>query len=73
MISYEALWELMKKRNMTKTELRVAAGLSTSTFAKLGKNELVALDVLIRLCRVLKCQLSEICYVNLEEERGMSS
>ena len=66
MINYKPLWEVMRKQNMTKTELRVAAGLSTSTFAKLSKNEIVALDVLVRLCRVLRCQLSDICNVNLE-------
>lgn len=66
MVEYKALWDVMKKRNMTKTELRLAAGLSTSTFAKLSKNEMVALDVLVRICCVLKCQLSEICYVNFE-------
>ena len=47
MICYENLWLLMKKKEMTKTQLRKAAGLSTSTFAKLTKNEIVSLDVLI--------------------------
>ena len=54
----------MKKNKMTKTQLRLAAGLSTSTFAKLTKNEIVSLDVLIRVCEVFKCQISDICVID---------
>lgn len=69
MVSYELLWLKMKEQNMTKTQLRVAAGLSTSTFAKLTKNEMVSLDVLVRVCTVLRCQLSDICCVEFKEGR----
>ena len=58
----------MKEKNMTKTQLRMAVGLSTSTFAKLTKNEMVSLDVLVRLCRVLECQLSDICTIDFGEK-----
>ena len=68
MIRFDCLWELMKERNITKTQLRTAAGLSTSTFAKLAKNEIVSLDVLIRLCKVFKCQLSDICMIDYGEK-----
>ena len=65
MITYKNLWDLMKKRNLTKTELRKRAGLSSSTFAKLSRDEKVSLDVLVRLCKVLECQISDICLVNI--------
>lgn len=68
MIKFDCLWELMKEKNMTKTQLRIAAGLSTSTFAKLTKNEIVSLDVLVRLCRVFECQLSDICTIDFGEK-----
>lgn len=68
MIKFDCLWELMKEKNMTKTHLRIAAGLSTSTFAKLSKNEMVSLDVLVRLCRVFECQLSDICMIDFGEK-----
>ena len=58
----------MKEKNMSKTQLRTAAKLSTSTFAKLTKNEMVSLDVLVRLCRVLECQLSDICTIDVGEK-----
>ena len=70
MVNYNSLWNVMKARNLTKTELRIAANMSTSTFAKLSKDELVSLDVLMRLCNVLHCQLSDICIIeDVEEEK----
>ncbi len=58
----------MKEKNMSKTQLRTAVRLSTSTFVKLTKNEMVSLDVLVRLCRVLECQLSDICTIDFGEK-----
>lgn len=68
MIKFDCLWKLMKEKNMSKTQLRTVAKLSTSTFAKLTKNEMVSLDVLVRLCRVLECQLSDICTIDFGEK-----
>lgn len=68
MITYKRLWNLMKNKNLTKTELRKRAGLSSSTFAKLSRDKMVSLDVLVRLCKVLECQISDICLVNIQEE-----
>ena len=65
MITYENLWKIMKQKNFTKTELRRQAQLSSSTFAKLSKDEVVSLDVLVRLCKVLECQISAICLVKI--------
>lgn len=70
MINYEPLWELLDVKKIKKTQLRTEAGLSSSTLAKLGKNQPVALSVLVKICNVLHCQLSEICYVIEREERG---
>lgn len=67
MITYKNLWNVMKQKNLTKTELRKRASLSSSTFAKLSRDEMVSLDVLVRLCVVLECQISDICLVNTQE------
>ena len=45
---------------MNKSELREAAGISTSTLAKLGKNEVVSLEVLEKICDSLGCDLGDI-------------
>lgn len=70
-ISYKKLFILIVERDMTNAQLRKAAKLSTSTFDKLRKNKLVALDVLIRISAVLNCQVGDLMeiiqYPNLEE------
>jgi DNA-binding Xre family transcriptional regulator len=45
---------------MTKTELRIAADISTTTLAKLGKDETVSMDVMLRICKVLDCNIGDI-------------
>ncbi len=59
-ISYKKLWKLLIDRNMTKTQLRIAAGISSSSLAKLGKDENVTTSVLLKVCSVLKCDVSDI-------------
>ena len=60
MISYNKLWHLLLDKNMKKTELCEKAGISSSTIAKLGKNEIVTLDVLERICALLKCDIGDV-------------
>jgi DNA-binding Xre family transcriptional regulator len=59
-ISYNKLWKQLIDKNMTKTDLRLKADIGTATLAKLGKNEQVSMDVLLRICNVLKCNISDI-------------
>ena len=62
-VSHNKLWKLLIDKNMKKTELRVAAGISSGTLAKLGKNESVTTDVLVRICRALNCDIGDIMEV----------
>lgn len=66
-VSYNKLWKLLIDRNMKRTELRIAAGISSSTLAKLGKNESVTTDVLVRICKTLNCDIGEIVEVVPDE------
>lgn len=59
-ISYNKLWKLLIDREMSRTEMRLKAGISTKTLAKLGKNENVNTDVLVRVCKALNCNISDI-------------
>ncbi len=59
-LDYKKLWILLIKKNMTKPQLRKAANISPSTFTKLNKNEPVAMDVLIRICKVLDCDIGDV-------------
>jgi len=59
-MSYKKLWKLLIDKDMTKTDLRKAAGISSSSLAKLGKNENVTTDVLVRICEALNVNLNDI-------------
>ncbi|AND85595.1 helix-turn-helix domain-containing protein [Clostridium tyrobutyricum] len=59
-ISYKKLWKLLIDRGMKKKDLREAAGISTASMAKLGKNENVNTDILIKVCKALNCDISDI-------------
>ena len=65
-LSYNKLWKLLIDKGMTKTEMRIKADISTTTLAKMGKNETVSMDVLIRICKVLKCDISDIMEITDE-------
>ena len=67
-ISYKKLWKLLIDKDMKKSQLREAAALSSSTIAKLTRNEYVALDVLVRICAVLNCDIGDIAEVKLDEQ-----
>lgn len=60
MVSYNKLWHKLVDLNMNKSQLRIASGISTSTLAKLGKNEIVSLEVLEKICETLDCDLGDI-------------
>ena len=68
-ISYNKLWKLLIDKGMTKTEMRLKADISTTTLAKLGKNETVSMEVLFRICKVLDCNVVDIMDV-INEEAG---
>lgn len=62
-VSYNKLWKLLIDHDMNKSDLGKAAKMSPNTIARLGKNETVSLDVLIRICRVLHCDIGDIVEV----------
>ena len=67
-VSYKKLWKLLIDKEMKKEELRIAANLSTNTMAKLGKNENVSMDVMLRICKVLECNIGDV--VDVTEKEG---
>lgn len=59
-VNYNKLWKILIDLNMSKTQLREKAGLSTNVLAKLGKNENVSTEALCKICEVLSCQIDDI-------------
>ena len=67
--NYNNLWKLLIEKGMTKTELRVKAEMSTSTLAKMGKNEVVSMNVIIKICEILDCNVSDVMTVDKISEQ----
>ncbi|MBE6114486.1 MAG: helix-turn-helix transcriptional regulator [Erysipelotrichaceae bacterium] len=65
-VCYNKLFKLLIDKNMKKTELAKATGMGQNTLAKLSKNQNVSMDVLIRICEVLNCNIGDI--VDVVEE-----
>ena len=59
-VSYKKLWKILIDRDMKKKDLCVAAGISHASMAKLGKNENVTTDVLVKICTALQCDIGDI-------------
>ena len=59
-VSYKKLWKLLIDKDMKKKDQREKANLSPSLIAKLGKNENMTTDVLVRICTALNCDISDI-------------
>lgn len=68
-VSYKKLWKKLIDLEMTKTQLRKDAGISTGALAKLGKNENVNTEILVKICNTLHCDISDI--MELTEEGGI--
>ena len=55
LVSYNGLFKQLIDKGWNKTEFAREVGISSNTLAKLSKNELVSLEVLVRICQRLDC------------------
>ena len=60
MLSYEPLWKTLITKNLKKTDLVVNKIISSSTLAKLGKNETVNSKIYDKICNSLDCGIEDI-------------
>lgn len=65
-VSYKKLWKLLIDKDMKRTDLTRAAGVSPSVITKLGKNEMVSLKMLVNICEALRCDIGDIVEVRHE-------
>ena len=71
-VSYKKLWKILIARDMKKKDLSVDAGISHASMAKLGKNENVTTDVLVKICTALQCDIGDIMEV-IEKNRDTTN
>ena len=59
-VSYNRLFKLMIDRKMRKKDLCELAGVGTSTMSKMGRDEIVSLEVVDRICQKLNCNIEDV-------------
>ena len=65
--SYAKLWKLLIDKKMVKKDLMALTGITSSTIAKMGKEQSVTLEVLGRICKALNCNIGDIVDVYFED------
>jgi len=68
-VSYNKLWKRLIDLNMSKTQLREKAGITTNAIAKMGKNENVSTEIICKICKALECQVEDVIELVDEEEK----
>ena len=66
-VSYNKLWKLLVDKKMSKADLRKTAEIAPNTLTKMRKDEPVSIDVLLRICDKLDCNIGEMLDVVREE------
>ena len=67
-VSYKKLWKLLIDKDMKKKDLRATAGISWASVTKLSKGETVSMEVLMKICKALDCNIGDIMDLIPEEE-----
>ena len=56
-VSYKKLWKILIDRDMKKKDLQAKAGISWASVTKLSKGETVSMEVLMKVCKTLNCDI----------------
>ena len=59
-VSYEKLWNKLKENNMQKTDLYRKVKISTNAIAKMGRNEDIRVNILVKICEYFDCKFDDI-------------
>ena len=63
-VSYKKLWKLLSDKEIKKSKLCEMAEITTNEMAKMGKDEMVKMETLVKICKVLDCKLDDIVDMN---------
>jgi DNA-binding Xre family transcriptional regulator len=67
-VSYKKLWKLLIDKDMMKKDLQKASGVSWASITKLSKSETVSMEVLIKICKALECNIGDIMDLVLDDD-----
>lgn len=67
-VSYKKLWKMLIDKEMKKKDLQAASGISWASITKLSKNENVSMEVLVKVCKAMNCDIGDIMELILIED-----
>lgn len=68
-ITYRKLFEILKEKEISKTQLKDILDLSSATLAKLSKNQPISMNTLVAICEYLKCQPSDVMEIVEDQDQ----
>ena len=67
-VSYDKLWKILIDKKMKKYQLREQAHISSNSVAKLSKDEFVSMEILVKICETLECNIGDVCEFVKDED-----
>ena len=67
-VSYKKLWKILIDKDMKKKDLQASAGISWASVTKLSKGERVSMEVLMKICKTLNCDIGDIVELSPTDE-----
>ena len=59
-VSYDKLWKLLIDKKMNRTALKEASGISFNVLAKMGKDEAISMESILKVCQALDCDIADV-------------
>lgn len=68
-VNYKKLWKLLIDKDMKKKDLQAAAGISWASVTKLSKGDVVSMEVMMKVCKALDCDIGDVMEFVPEEKK----
>lgn len=68
-VSYIKLWKLLLDKRLKRVDLKELAGISSSTLAKLGRDEYLSMESMEKICKALNADIGDIMEFTNEAEK----
>ena len=59
-VCYNKLWKMLIDKEMKKKDLKEATCIGSTTLTKLSKNEPVSMEVIMKICEALECNIGDV-------------
>ena len=67
-VSYKKLWKMLIDKDMKKKDLQADARISWASVTKLSKGETVSMEVIMKICKTLNCNIGDIMDLIQDED-----